>query len=182
MAYTIDIAQSQLLTVLKAFLQSLTGLGNTEVVQGQSNRVPAPKTANYIVFTPIGRYRQSTNQVKYSSSTNALLDQQGQKQSTRLDVQVDCYGPTSPEMAQIISTEFRSTVGTDYFNDAGFDRAPLYTSEPRQLPFHDEGNQVQIRWSLDLSLEYDPTVTSTQQFADSLAVGIISVDAEYPPI
>lgn len=180
MAYTINITQSQLLTVLKAFLQSLTGFANTEVVQGQYNRVPSPKAANYIVFTPIGRYRQSTNTVSYNSSNNTVLNQQAQTQSTRLDVQVDCYGPSSPDMAQIIATEFRSTIATDYFNAAGFDRAPLYTSEPRQLPFHDEGNQVQIRWSLDLSLEYDPTVTSSQQFADSLSIGIKNVDVEYP--
>lgn len=181
MAYTIDITQSQVLTVLKSFLQDLTGINPKYVVQGQSNRVAAPTATNYIVFTPINRTRQSTNVVKYSSSTNTLLDQQSQKMSTRLDIQVDCYGPTSPENAQIIATEFRSTVATDYFNAAGLDRAPLYASDPRQLPFHDEANQVQTRWSLDLALEYDPSVLSSQQFADSLAIGIKNVDVEFPP-
>lgn len=181
MAYTVSQTQSQILTVLKAYLQALTGFANANVVQGQPNRVAQPKATDYIVFTPFGRLRLATNEVSYSSSTASLLDQKTQTQSTQLTVQVDIYGPQSADWAQVLSTEFRSFDAVDYFQAAGFDEAPLYTSEPRQLPFHDEAGQVQNRWSVDVVLQVNIGVTSPQDFADSLQAGIISVDVEWPP-
>lgn len=181
MAYIVSQTQSQVLTVLKAYLQALTGFPNTSVIQGQPNRVAQPKATDYIVFTLFGRQRLATNEVEYSSSTATLLDQKTQTQSTQLTVQVDIYGPQSADWAQVLTTEWRSFDATDYFQAAGFDEAPLYTSEPRQLPFHDESNQVQNHWSIDLYLQVNVGVTSSQQFADSLSAGIINVDAEWHP-
>lgn len=181
MAYTLSQTQSQILTVLANYLIALTGFDPNNVVQGQPNRVPAPAASDYIVFTPFGRQRLATNEVEYSSSTATLLDQKTQTQSTQLTVQVDIYGPASADWAQVLTTEWRSFDAVDYFAAAGFDKAPLYTSEPRQLPFHDESNQVQNRWSIDLYLQVNVGVTNPQQFADSLSAGIIEVDAEWPP-
>lgn len=182
MAYTVSQTQSQALTVLKAYLQALTSLPNASVVQGQPNRVAPPAAQDYIVFTPLMRNRLATNVIGYNSSNAGLLNQKTQTQYTQLTVQVDIYGPNSSEFAQILSTEFRSFDAVDYFNAAGLDKAPLYTSDPRDLPFVDEGDQVQMRWSVDCELQINVGVTSPQEFADSLAVGVISVDAEFPPV
>jgi hypothetical protein len=96
-------------------------------------------------------------------------------------IQVDTFGPLSGDHAQIIQTLFRSDWGVDQFATSGFDVTPLYTSEPRQMKFNDESSQVQQRWSIDLQLQASPIVTVPQDFADQLAVGVISVDASYPP-
>jgi hypothetical protein len=179
--YSLGQTQSQVLTVVKAWLQEVTALGNTAVVQGQPNRVAAPSATNYIVFTPIMRERLATNVVKYSSSNATLLDQHTSTQSTRFTVQVDVYGPASPDTIQILSTEFRSNDAVEYFAAAITDVTPLYTSEPRQIPFVDEGDQVQMRWSIDLACQIKPGVTTSQQFADSLEIGMIPVDVYFPP-
>jgi len=180
MAYTLDLTQSQTLTVLRSFLIALSGYDPKYVVQGQSNRVAAPTATNYIVFTPLTRTRLATNVVKYSS-TATLLNQHTLTQSAMLPVQVDCYGPQSSDLSQVISTEFRSSDAIDFFATAGLEVTPLYTSDPRQIPFSDEGDQIQMRWSLDCQLQIKPGVTSGQQFADSLAIGIQNIDVFYPP-
>lgn len=181
-APTLDLTQSQTLTVLKAYLQDLTGYPNSAVVQGQPNRIAAPSATNYIVFTPLMRNRLATNTVQYSSSNATVLNQHTNIQSAMLPVQVDCYGPTSADIAQILSTEFRSSDAIDYFALAGLQVTPLYTSDPRQVPFSDEGDQIQMRWSLDCHLQLKPGVTTVQPFADSLSISILeSVDVYSPP-
>lgn len=181
MAYVLDLSQTQTLTVLRAFLIALSGYDPKYVVQGQPNRVAAPTATSYIVFTPLMRNRLATNVVKFSSSNAAVLDQHTNVQSAMLPVQVDCYGPTSADLAQILSTEFRSQDAIDFFSAAGLEVTPLYTSDPRQIPFMDEGDQVQQRWSTDVNLQIKVGVTSAQQFADAISTGLINVDAEFPP-
>lgn len=180
-APTLDLTQSQTLTVLANYLISLSGYDPNNVVQGQPNRVPAPVATSYIVFTPLTINRLATNTVQYSSSNSTVLNQHSLNQSAMLPVQVDCYGPTSADLAVILSTEFRSQDAIDFFSDAGLQVTPLYTSDPRQIPFMDEGDQVQMRWSTDVNLQIKPNVTSTQSFADSIQFGLINVDASYPP-
>jgi|ERR1700759_40332 len=179
----LDLTQSQVLTLVKSFLQDFTGVDPQYVIQGQSNRVAAPNVPTYIVFTPINKIRLSTNTKEYNAVSGPLLNQQTTTQSVQMGVQVDFYGPTSGDLAQIISTEFRDSDAYDYFatTGAGIQVWPLYTSDPRQLPFSDEGDQIQMRWSLDLQLQIKAGVTLPQTFADSLEIGLIPVDVYYPP-
>lgn len=182
MAFVLGQTQSQALTVVANWLIAVTGFDPSVVVQGQPNRVAAPSAASYIVFTPITRLRLSTNEVAYSSNNSGSLNQHTLTQSTQFTVQVDVYGPQSADWAQVISTEFRSGDAVYFFFEAGLDRAPLYTSDPRQLPFADESDQIQMRWSVDLVMNIQPGVTSPQDFADSLSVGIYNVDVKFPPV
>jgi hypothetical protein len=181
MAYTISLTQSQEVTVLKAFLQVITGIDPKYVVQGQANRIPAPTATDNIVFTPILRERLNTNVVGYNSSTGTILDTRTDTQYTKLTVQIDVFGPNSADNVQVISTAMRSDLATDYFANSGLPVTPLYVSDPRQSPFLDESSQIQMRWNLDAVLEVQPSISGTQQFADSLAVGVKEVDAFFPP-
>lgn len=66
--------QSDVTTSLKAFLLDvLPTLGNDDVVTGQGNRVPEPKSSNFVVMTPIRIMRLGTNRgtgfdVKFTGS------------------------------------------------------------------------------------------------------------------
>lgn len=181
MAYTISLTQSQEVTVLKSFLQTITGIDPKYVVQGQANRIPAPTSVDNIVFTPIMRERLNTNAVGYNSSTGTILDTRNDTQYTKLTVQLDIFGPNSADNVQIITTAMRSDIATDFFSAAALPITPLYVSDPRQAPFLDESAQFQMRWSLDAVMEVQPSISSTQQFADTLSVGVKEVDAFFRP-
>lgn len=64
MPTNISLTETQILTVLRAFLLDLLPT-RTEVVRGQTNRVPEPQGADFVVMTPILRERLATNQTNY---------------------------------------------------------------------------------------------------------------------
>ena len=58
---------------------------------------------------------------------------------------------------------------------SGFDIAPLFASEPRQVPFLNEAQQVETRWSVDLVMQVNPLVTVPQDFAQSLDISTTGI-------
>jgi hypothetical protein len=176
----LTLTESNTLQAVGNFLVAVLPTG-TQVVVGQDNRVASPQSANYAVMTPIMRTRLATNLTTYADGYPSNPQTRADTQATMVTIQVDTFGPLSGDHAQIIQTLFRSDWGVDQFATSGFDVTPLYTSEPRQMKFTDESAQVQQRWSIDLMCQADPIVTVPQDFADQLAVGVINVDAAYPP-
>ena len=96
-------------------------------------------------------------------------------QSTEITVQLDVYGAGSSDNTQIISTLFRDEYACASFSASGYDVQPLYTSEPRQMPFITGENQYEDRWSIDVVLQANPVVTAPQQFAGALSVVLVPV-------
>jgi hypothetical protein len=96
-------------------------------------------------------------------------------------VQLDVHGPASADNATVITTVLRDALGVDLFAAQPYGVTPLYCDDPRQLPFFGEQQQAEERWSIDAHLQFDPTMLSPQQFASVLALGLIEVDANYPP-
>ncbi len=107
--------------------------------------------------------------------TNSLL------QPTKVTVQIDVYGPNSADYAQTISTAFRDEYGVDLFAASGFDVAPLYADDPRQLPLVDGEAQYEDRWMIEAVMQANVTVVVPQQFAGALSLDLVEVDAAYPP-
>ena len=55
------------------------------------------------------------------------------------------------------------------------------TPAPRTLGFENGEQQTEERWSIDLCLQANVTITTTMQFADQLAASVVSVEAaNYP--
>ena len=177
---TLSLTESQTLQALGTFLVAVLPTG-TDIVAGQDNRVASPQSANYAVMTPIMHTRLATNQTTYTDGYPSNPQTRAESQATNVTIQVDTFGPLSADNAQLIQTLFRSGWGVDQFATYGFPVTPLYTSEPRQMRFTDESAQVQQRWTIDCSLQVNPIVTVPQDFADHLAVGVVSVEAAYPP-
>jgi hypothetical protein len=100
---------------------------------------------------------------------------------SRMDVQLDIHGPNSADNAMIVSATFRDSFAVEQFALAGFDVAPLYVSDARQIPFLNDSQQIEQRWSLDAVMQINPIVGVPQQYAGALAVTPVSVDASYPP-
>lgn len=99
---------------------------------------------------------------------------------TKLTVQLDVHGPASADNAQKVSTTFRDEWAVDQFASSGLDVTPLYCEDPRQVPFLNAESQYEDRWTIDIHLQVNPVVVVPQQFADAVALDVVSVDEAFP--
>lgn len=229
-------SQSDAQTALRNFLLAI--LPDIEVVAGQANRVPQPKSPNFVVTTPLLRLRFSTNvdsfadvsfmgsiagtvlnvtsvsfgeigvgQPLFGASVTAgtkivsfgtgdggvgtyVIDKsqtvapQAMASGTEtilqpvaLTVQCDFHSAdlnTSGDMVQTFTTLFRDPYGVDFMEPLGV--VPLYTSEPRQVPFINGEQQVESRWVVDAVMQVNELVTNLpHQFADELEIDVVDV-------
>ena len=158
------------LMVLRAFLLGILPAG-TEVVRGLDNRVPEPIGADFLVMTPVLRERIETNVDTYRDGYPDAPCAKDVLQPVKLTVQLDIHGPAGADHTQVITALFRDEYAVDRFAASGFDMAPLYTSEPRQIPFLNGEQQVEALWSVDLVMQVNSLVTVPQDFAQSLEIG-----------
>lgn len=140
----------------------------------------------------IGEYAVSPSQTLASGPLSAGI--RGLMQPTQITVQADVHGPNSADNVQILSTLFRSSYAAELFeqqswagvgnfiigqSQIGFaDVTPLYTADPRESPFSNAENQIEMMWSVDLVLQANQVVNVPQQFAAAAAVTVLPpVDA-----
>ncbi len=102
------------------------------------------------------------------------------RQNTEITIQLEVHGPSSGDLAQTISTMMRDDYAVEFFKDYP-NIFPLYADDPKQMPFSNDQQQVEDRWVIEAGLQANQTVQAPQQFADTVTVGLINVDAEYPP-
>ncbi len=110
-----------------------------------------------------------------AAGTSALL------QPVEVVIQVDVHGPSSANNARLISTTFRDEFAVDQLATSGIDIAPLYSEDPLQAPFINAEKQYETKWTVDLHLQVNFIVTVPQQFASAVDIGVVSVDATFPP-
>lgn len=258
MGVLVSPIQSDLFKVLGRFLLDILPTG-TEVFQSQVNRVPTPKSSNWVMMTPTRRSRFETNtdrtkDVSFLGSvangvltvTEVLIGQivvpatlfgptvlpgtlitaqltaggvpigsfaisqdpvgdlggpgnyqlsipqninpgklaSGAKQiytPTEVAIQLDVYGPASVENAQIVSQIFRDEYAYDFFRNLSDTITPLVADDPRQMPWINDQAQYENRWTVEATFQLNETLSIPQQYADSVILGVINVDAEYPP-
>jgi hypothetical protein len=178
MSATISLTEAQTLTALRSVLLALMPAG-IEIFRAQVNRVPMPIGPDFIEMTPVMRERLATNYDTYTDTASPSVHVQQAMQSTQVTVQLDIFGPASADNAQIISTMFRDTQTSDVFAETGLAVQALYAGEPHETPFINGEQQFEYRWVVDVVLQANPIVTTPQQFADELIVGIINVDVQY---
>jgi hypothetical protein len=174
MAVTISLTESQVFTALRTVLLGwLTS--SVEIVRAQQNRVPEPTAADFVVMLPVTRERISTNVVTFSDGfASSLPSTRSDAQPTKYSIQLDVHGPNSANNSTILSTLFRSDVACDAFAATGYDVTPLYSADPRQLPFIDAEQQFEDRWTFDVALQANIIVTSPQDFAGTVTVSTTS--------
>lgn len=172
---TVTITETDMMADLRAFLLHVTN-GAIDVVQGQANRVAEPSGQDFIVFWPTARPALSTTVVDYHMGA-ADPSAQSSTLSTQVEVQVDVHGPNAADYVQAIVTLWRSEFATDYLDVV----TPLYAVDPAQRPFINAEKQYETRWVVSLAMQANPIVSTEQQFADTVTVGLIEVDATYPP-
>lgn len=177
MTYSIDVTDEMLFTDLRAWL--LHAFSGVEVVQGLINGVPMPKGA-FINMVPAGQLRLATNTKTYAPSAGVNAAELSQ-QSIQKTIQLDFYGPISGDQAAIVSTLWRDDSGCAFFSLLPSHLQPLYNSDPLQMPLIDGEYLYEQRWLIKVVLQYNPVVTSDQEFFTGVSVLLKEVDAVYPP-
>ena len=130
--------------------------------------------------TPGGIGTYLTSAAATVGSTTLFCGTMAAMQETEVTIQADVHGPAAADNAARIATLFRDQFGVDAFAAQGVALAPLYTSDPRQMPFDNGEQQVEERWVIDLVMQANVTVTTTGQFADQLSATAEAVEAAYP--
>lgn len=104
-------------------------------------------------------------------------------QNTKIVIQADVHGPNSADNAQVISTLLRDSYGIQSFADQSpnYGVTPLFTEDPRQMPFVNGEQQYEDRYVVEIALQVNPVISVPQQFADAATVEAISVEATFPP-
>ena len=126
-----------------------------------------------------GTYLVNNPQTILSGTIGAGVNQA--MQPTEILIQLDVHGPNSSDNAQVITTLFRDNYAVDFFEANGGAAVPLYADDAKQLPFMNENQQIETRYVIEAHLQSNPVVTVGQQFASAVQIGLINVDASYPP-
>lgn len=174
MSAQISITEDQLVADLVAFFKTLV---DCEVVRGLPNWVPVPPR-ECIVITPLAALGLSAPVMTYADPSPAA-GTRSMTQATQWSVRVEGYGARAQDLALTLSIAWRSQYGCEFLGNLG--RAqPLHAGELKQLPFESGASPAFERWSFDAVLQFNPSITVPQQFADQLHVDLIEVDTTYP--
>lgn len=171
---TVDLTESVIFAKLGDFLTDALPQLAGSIVQGQENRVPPPQAGDYVVFFPTRRARLRTNVGEYAP----VLDKRSVTTGVEITVQVEVHGPNSADNAQVITSLWRDPYGVEFMDPVC---APLFAEEPVQFPFWNDQEQTENRWVLKLHLQANVTVSTAQEFADTLHIDLVEVDTTYPP-
>lgn len=108
------------------------------------------------------------------------------EQQVKFTVQLDFHSAlpgNAGDMAVTVSTLMRDGFAVDQFanQSPNFGVVPLLADDARQMPFQNAETQLEWRWVVDCWLQVPVVISVPQQFADSVDLDVISVDAEYAP-
>lgn len=161
--YTADITVDQVIDALADFLAPF--VPGAKVVRAQVNRVPMPSNP-CVVLTELLQVDLSVPATAYQPPTDPApaIGTAMIYGPTRIDVQIDFYGAQASEFCKTAKAAFRSQWGFEHFPA---NIKPLYTSDGIQSPLLTGEQQYESRWTLTASLQYNPTVTVPQEFAES---------------
>lgn len=176
---TVSVTGAELLDTLQKFICELTGIPSGNVQAGQQNRKSMPK-GDFIIMTPMRHVGLSTNRVHFDDNGVYGEGKELTQRSIQWPCQIDCYGPAAADFATIIGTMVRSEYACEWFRNNNSPLTPHYCSDPHQTTMINGEQQYESRWTMDFIGQFNPTVTTRQDFFDSVAVGVVAADLKYP--
>lgn len=164
MPLSISLTEDAVLTAVRTLLLAILPAG-WEVITGQANRVPEPKSVNFVVMTPASRVRLSTNTDAWplDNPAPAAIDV---AHGVEVKFQLDIHGPGGADAGSLIATIMRDQWGVEQLKNSGI--TPLYANDGRQLPFLNAENQYEDRWVMEASFQIAPSVSTPAEFAATL--------------
>jgi hypothetical protein len=178
MNYVSSITVDAVIDALKAFLLPFIPDGQNKIVRGQVNRAAQPADP-CIVMTELLTVDLSRPRTDYQPPTDPIpaIGAATLHGPARIDVQLDFYGELSSDYCKAVKNAFCTMWAASQFPK---NIQPLYASDGVQSPMVSGEAQWQSRWTLTVSLQYNPVTTVPQDFADELAVHeTIAADVNY---
>lgn len=178
---SLSVTEAMLMTALRAVLLVL--VPGASVIQGYQNRVAMPSGATLLMTS------LATPPLSLTDAPTALwapgTSNPGAVGSTRSEewvCQLDFFGPGAAESARLVNVLVRSVYATEAFAAlTPAPLAPLYATEAQQGQFVNSENQYEPRWHFDFHAQYNPVVTTDQDFANALSVTLAEIDVTFPP-
>jgi hypothetical protein len=161
--YVSSISIDAVIDALAAFMQPFM-LGG-EITRGQVNRVPLADVPS-AMLTEMRQVDIDTPYLNFDGTTDSATISGGK----RIDVQIDLFGTHAAEICATLKLAFRSPYA---FNVMPPNIKPLYIDDGINSQLVTGENQYETRWTLTAVMQYNPTVTVPQQFADVASVAII---------
>lgn len=173
----VDILDSLIYTDVGTYI--VATLPGIPVVQGYPNRVSMlPATPGFIEMFITRKVRQNTNIDGWDVTNPAPADETVE---THYEVvmQLSFFGAQSSAWATIISNLWRDELTCVALADTC---QPLFSEDPIRAPLVNEEQQYEDKWIVLAHLQYNPVVSTPQQFADTLGpIDVINVYEAYPP-
>ena len=160
--------QSQLFTLIRAFLLRILPDTGWEVVLGQANRVPQPPTDGLVSVIFRGLNRLATTVDTWSEAPDPVVLTHQQDVAAKIQLQV--FGEDAVDAVNTITTLLRSSYACQFFAGSGI--APLFCDDGQQVPFITGETQYQDRYIVEAQFEMSVTMATTQQFADTWALTV----------
>lgn len=185
MSLTVSPTLQNVYIPIMAFIVAVTGLPELQVVQGLPNRTSMPEPG-FITVQTINRRSMRTPVDLLDETTNPPTTA-AIEQDVELTVQIDCYGPSAMDWADMLSATLRDEYGCAQIaalaaaQSPPFELQPLYADDARMMPLVDGEDQYEERWSLDAHFQFNPVTTIPQDYAAVLDLTLINVDVRYPP-
>jgi hypothetical protein len=171
-AATVSIIPSQIYTVLGNFIVAQLGIAANLCFRANPNRTAMPPPVpGFVVMGNATKKRLRTNQDNFGTAGNTppapnlppgpVTSEQAQE----LVIQIDCWGPSSSEWSDILSTLLRDNIGclalAPYCQ-------PLYADDPIRGVLTNAELEYEDRWIVQAHLQYNQVVGTGQQYAAEL--------------
>lgn len=162
MATTLDITHKKIYLAMWNYLVDALGIDGQQIVQSTQNNQPLPVGA--IVMQVLFSNNMDESVTTYDHLNKALVTN-----SVQVRFQLDFYGVNAEVWSRIIYTLWKNHYTTDRMTIM----QPLYVQSYNRHPYINDAKNYEDRFILDLALQYNPTVTHAQDFADSANITII---------
>lgn len=169
----IDVTEEDVYEKLTAFVKTV--LGDVDVTRGFDNGVSQPR-GGYVQLSEVMSVPLATNETSYidpgvGEGTRSI------KSQTKLMIQVDCYGDAAANWSTALTRLLRDPFGV---KELAPTCEPLYATDARMMPMVNGSQQYERRYMFEAILQYNPVITVTQDFADSLDLTLVNIDKVYP--
>lgn len=151
----LNISNQDLYRELRLFLLGLFPDAARQIVQSTQNNQPLPENA--IVMQVLFDSNMDESVTTYNPPNEAMV-----QNSVEVRVQLDFYGAMAESRSRIVANLWKNYYGTDNMTIC----KPLYVQSRQRRPYINDSNQYEDRFILDLAIQYNPTVTHSQDFAE----------------
>lgn len=181
MTLTVTPLMDDVITDVGNFIVSIVPAG-TPVLRGPIDRAAYPNV-DFVLMTPVFRDPLRTVIVT-DDDPGTGVGTATWEQGTKVELQVDLYGDSlGADWCAMFSTMWRTEYACDALGTTapGVPCSPLYTDGGRMMPLVTGEEQYLERWMVRTFLQYNPTVSTPQDYADTVDITVISVDVAFPP-